>query len=260
MKNYALITGASSGIGRELAEVFAKEAWNLILVARSVESLVSLKKQLESQYGIDVKVIPKDLSVEESCEELFSEIQADALKVEVLVNNAGHGDYGLFHQTSWARDRSMIQVNMLALTKLTKLFLPNMIREQRGYILNVASTAAFQAGPYMAVYYATKAYVLSFTEAIANETADSGVKVTALCPGPTASNFFEAAQLRSLPLLVNRKLPSARDVAHYGYHALMKGHVLAIHGRLNYLLAGSVRFAPRRLATAIVRKLQGPKS
>ncbi len=251
-----LITGASSGIGLELARIFASRKNNLVLTARSKDKLDALKTELAEKYGVSVKTIPKDLSEPGISQEIYDQLKAEDIQVECLVNNAGFGAFGLFHETGWRNEEKMIQLNVTALTHLTKLFLSLMVSRKSGRILNVASTAAFQPGPLMAVYYASKAYVLSFSEAIANELRGTGVTVTALCPGPTKSGFQKAASIEESRLVKGKKLPSSREVAEYGYRAMMRGKTVAIHGTGNRLLAFSVRFSPRRMVTAVVRKIQ----
>lgn len=252
----ALITGASSGIGLELAHIFAKHKTNLLLVARSEGKLHQLAETLRQQHSVSVDVLAKDLSDYKTAKEVFDHCQQKALHVDYLVNNAGFGDFGFFAESNWEKQEQMINLNITALTYLTRLFLLPMISKGYGKILNVASTAAFQPGPTMSVYYATKAYVLHFSEAIANELEGTGVTVTALCPGATESGFQSAADMHESKLVKGRKLPSSKEVAEYGYRALMKGKRVAIHGTMNYLMANSVRFAPRNLVVKIARAIQ----
>ncbi|SHI89327.1 hypothetical protein SAMN02745146_1827 [Hymenobacter daecheongensis DSM 21074] len=251
----ALITGASSGIGLELARVFAREKCRVVLVARSEKALQQLRQELEQQYVIEAVVLPADLSQTAAPQQLFDELQRRHIPVDYLINNAGFGDFGFFAETDWTKEEQMIQLNIGALTHLTKLFLPGMLERRSGRIMQLASTAAFQPGPLMAVYYATKAYVLSFSEALANELQGTGVTVTALCPGPTASGFQDAAALQDSKLVKGKKLPTAAEVAEYGYQALLRGQTVAVHGVLNTLMAQSVRFTPRRMVTALVRRM-----
>ncbi len=256
MKKTALITGASSGIGLELAIVHAAHGDDLILVARNIQKLNELKLQLEKQYQIKVCTIEMDLSKPNASKALYDDVKAKNLKVDYLINNAGFGDFGLFHESSQEKMQQMMQLNIVALTELTRLYLPEMVQNKNGKIMNVASAAAFQPGPTMAVYYATKAYVLHLTEAISNEIANTGVTITALCPGATISGFKDAADLQESKLFKNKNLPSSKEVAEYGYRAMMNGKVVAIHGMMNYLMANSVRFAPRSLVLKIVRMIQ----
>ena len=242
-----LITGASSGIGFELAKRFARDGHRLALVGSSAGRLAAAAKELR-----DAALIVKDLARPGAAAELFSDLRARSIEVSILVYCAGFGTAGLFAQTDAALERDMMQLNMVALTELTKLVLPDMLRRRAGRILNVASTAAFQPGPRMAVYYATKAYVLSFSEALANELAGTGVTVTTLCPGPTYSGFGKRAGIDGANVF-RAGVMSAQAVADAGYRGLMKGKGLVIPGLRNRLLAASVRFGPRKLVTAITR-------
>lgn len=255
MAKTALITGASSGIGLELARIFAKDGYNTVLVARSGNKLRALEGEL-LQYGVQVRSITADLSRMEEVEKVYRQLKEEGIVIEFLVNNAGFGEYGLFHQTDWAKEATMIDLNVKSLTYMTKLFLGDMLPRRSGRILNVASTAAFQPGPNMAVYFATKAFVLSFSEAISAELKGTGITVTALCPGLTDTGFIKAANMESSRLVKGRRMPSSAEVARYGYEALMKGKVVAVHGWLNKLLAASVRFAPRSVVRSAVRKIQ----
>lgn len=252
----ALITGASSGLGYEFAQLFAQDRHNLILVARSEQKLTELANQLTGKCGISVKLIIKDLSAPSAAEEVFAEVQKSAMPVSFLVNNAGFATYGFFTETDLMAELQMMQVNMVTLTHLTKLFLPDMIRRQQGKILNVASTAAFQPGPLMTVYYATKAYVLSFSEALANELQGTGVTVTVLCPGPTTSGFQKRAAMEQSKLVSGQQIMDAKTVAQIGYQGLMHNRVVVVPGLKNKLLTLSIRFMPRSLVTQIVRNLQ----
>lgn len=252
----ALITGASSGIGYEFAKLFAQNKYNLVLVARSEQKLKQIADELKQKYGIAVKLIPKDLSTLNSPTEIFTELQKAGVKVDILINNAGFATYGFFSEIDIDAELQMMQLNMVTLTLLTKLFVKEMIKHKEGKILNVASTAAFQPGPLMAVYYATKAYVLSFSEAIANELEGSGVTVTALCPGPTESGFQSRANMESSKLVSGRQIMDAATVARIGYDGLMKGKTIVIPGLKNQLMTLSIRFTPRNLVTKIVRSMQ----
>ena len=253
----ALITGASGGIGYELAKLLAKDNYNLVLVARSEEKLQQLKMDLETGYKISAKVITKDLSKMGAVDEICNELEKEKIAIDILINNAGFGDFGKFTETNWQKEAEMIQLNILTLTHLTKLFLKGMIERKSGKILNLASIASFQPCPLMAVYGATKAYVLSFSEAIANELKGTGVTVTALCPGPTKTNFFKAAGNEDSKLVKGKKIPTSKEVAKCGYEAMKKGETVVIHGLKNRILASSIRFAPRNLVTKISRKVIG---
>ena len=252
----ALITGASNGIGLELAKIHASNGDDLVLVARSKQKLDELKRELESAYKIKVHTIGKDLSLPDAAKEVYDETTRLQLRIDYLINNAGLGDFGMFAETDWNKELQMINLNITTLTHFTKLYLRDMVKHRSGKIMNVASTAAFQSGPTMAVYYATKAYVLSFSEAVNNEVSDLGITVTTLCPGPTESGFQAAAALEESNLVKGKKLPTAKAVASYGYRSMMKGKTVAIHGLMNSILANSVRFMPRSVVVKIARKMQ----
>jgi short-subunit dehydrogenase len=257
MKNrYTLISGASSGIGLELARIHARNGDNLVLVARSERKLNELKTELKSAHDIQALVIAKDLSTDEAPREIFNELQQKDLHVYNLINNAGFGDFSMFHESDWDKTATMIDLNMKSLTHMTRLFSEEMVHNGGGRIMNVASTASFQPGPLMSVYYATKHYVLAFSEGIANELTDYGVTVTALCPGPTESGFQSSADMGDSRLVNTVTLPTAQEVAEYGYHAMMKGKTIAVHGFMNKVMAQSVRFTPRKMVTSLVRKIQ----
>jgi uncharacterized protein len=252
----ALITGASNGIGLELAKIHASKGGNLVLVARNKSKLDELKVELESQYKISVYTIGKDLSLPNAAQEVYNETAQQKIQVDYLINNAGFGDFGMFVETDWNKELQMINLNITTLTQFTKLYLQDMVARKFGKIMNVASTAAFQSGPTMAVYYATKAYVLSFSEAIDNEVSDKGVTVTSLCPGATESGFQAAAAMEESALVKGKKLPTSKEVAEYGYKSMLAGKTVAIHGLMNYIMANSVRFTPRAIVVKLTRKLQ----
>ena len=250
-----LITGASSGIGYELAKLFARDGFQLILVARDHQALATIAHELSAKTPAPITILPADFSRPIAPSTLVDELREHGLQVDVLVNNAGFGVYGLFASTDLSAELDMIRVNATALTQLTKLLLPGMLERHRGKILNVASTAAFQPGPLMAVYYATKAYVLSFSEALANELRGSGVTVTALCPGPTATAFQQRAGAEQSRLFNGGMMDAAR-VARAGYDGMRRGRTVVIPGLRNRLLAFSIRLAPRTLVTRVVRWIQ----
>jgi len=258
MNKTALITGSSNGIGYELAKVHAEKGDNLVLVARSKSKLDELKKVLEEEQKVMVYTIGKDLSLPGAAREVYDELKQQNISVDYLVNNAGFGDFGFFAESDWNKQEKMINVNITALTHFTRLFLPDMIKRGSGKIMNVASVASFQPGPTMSVYFASKAYVLSFSEAINNEVSDKGITVTALCPGSTESGFHATA-MGDRKLTKERNLPSSKQVAEYGYRAMMKGKTVAIHGLKNTLMANAVRFFPRALIVKAVRKIQEKK-
>jgi len=245
----ALITGASSGIGLELARIFAREGYRVVLIARNQKRLEQIAQELRPA---EAQAIAIDLSLPDAPEEIFRTVP----KVDVLVNNAGFGLFGKFVEKGLAEELNMMQLNMTALVALTRLYLPAMVAAGGGKIMNVASTAAFQPGPLMAIYYATKAFVLSFSEAIANELEGTGVVVTALCPGPTTSDFQERAKMQNSGLVKGRKMMDARTVAEAGYRGMMAGRTIVIPGLGNKMLAQSIRFSPRSMVTKIVRRMQ----
>ena len=252
----ALITGASNGIGLELAKVHAAKGGDLVLVARSKAKLEELKAELENQHKVKVYTIVKDLSLPNAAHDVYNETTQQNIQIDYLINNAGFGDFGMFVETDWSKELQMINLNITTLTQFTKLYLKDMVKRKSGKIMNVASTAAFQSGPTMAVYYATKAYVLSFSEAVDNEVRDKGVTVTTLCPGATESGFQAAAAMEESNLVKGKKLPTSKEVAAYGYAAMMKGKTVAIHGLMNRIMANSVKFVPRALVVKITRKMQ----
>ncbi len=251
----ALITGATVGIGYELSKQFAQDGYQLVLVARNEDKLKERQQELSSAYGVSVTVIPMDLSNPEAAAQIESRLKEKNMEIEILVNNAGFGLMGKFVELDLQRQLDMIQVNVAALTELTGRFLPAMLARGSGGILNVASTAAFQAGPLQTVYYATKAYVLLFSEGLANELKGTGVRVSALCPGPTATEFQERAGFGDI-LLMKGMVMSAEKVAKIGYKQFQRGKRIIIPGLMNKLLAQSTRFTPRAITTAVVRFLQ----
>ena len=256
MKRTALITGASSGFGVEFAKNFAKDGYDLVLVARRLDRLNSLAEELREKYKVNITVLGKDLNKMEDLQVVYDTLQKDKVQIDFLVNNAGLGDFGNFHESEWTKDEQMLDVNIKALTRLTYLFVKPMIEKGFGRILNVASTAAFQPGPLLAVYFATKAYVLSFSEAIYNELKGTGVTVTILCPGASESEFLSAARLEDSMLFKRKRVPTAKEVADFGYNEMMKGSMTVIHGFSNKMGALASRFFPRKLTLNIVRKIQ----
>jgi short-subunit dehydrogenase len=253
----ALITGASSGIGQALAQHFAQDGYHLVLAARGVAKMQALADALQKQFKVVVTVIGADLETNDGAAKLHAEIKARGIVLSALVNNAGYGGFGEFKDSVLAPELAMMQLNMNTVVVLTKLFMPDLLTT-RGKILNTASTAAFQPGPYMAVYYATKSFVLSFSEAIASELEDTGVTVTALCPGPTASGFQDKADLGSSALVKGKKLPTSEAVAALGYRAMQRGQRVYIPGFVNWVMAQSMRITPRNLATKVVKNLTRP--
>ncbi|HEU4828299.1 MAG TPA: SDR family oxidoreductase [Gemmatimonadales bacterium] len=250
----ALVTGASAGIGRELARLLAQGGFGLILTARDESRLQQLAAELRERWSVAVTVIPCDLSVASGAGTLAADIEAAGLEVDLLVNNAGMGAAGSFADVPLERQLALLQLDIVSLTELTHRFLPAMLARRRGRILNVASTAAFQPGPYLASYYASKAYVLSLSEALAEETRGTGVTVTALCPGPTRTEFFARASMRESRLARNAVMEAA-EVAAAGYAGMMRGDRIVVPGAGNRVLAALVRIAPRGIVTRVVARL-----
>lgn len=240
----ALVTGASSGLGMEIARVLAKEGFDLLLVARREGKLISLKAELEGACGIEALVFPCDLAREDAALDVYDYALGRGLHVDALVNNAGFGDSGAFHEADWSRQRDMVQVNVVATMQLTRLFVPHMVERGRGMVMNLASAAALCPGPYMSVYYASKAYVLSFSEALHEELRGTGVTVTALCPGPTATGFEAAADMGENSTMF-RRADGAEGVARRGVAAMLKGKAVSLQGAITKRLAVAVRVAPR---------------
>ena len=250
-----LITGASAGIGRELAKLFAKDGYNLVLVARTSSRLNLFADELQRQFSISAKAVALDLAAASAPQFLYDQLARENVAIDVLVNNAGYGKLGAFADVALEDSLGQIHLNITALTHLTQLFLGPMLERKSGKILNVASTAGFQPGPLMAVYYASKAYVISFSEALANEVSGSGVTVTCLCPGATDTEFQKRAGTEETLLFRKGGPMTAKAVAQDGYRGLMKGKTLVISGLRNWLVAESLRVSPRRLVTAISRRL-----
>lgn len=246
----ALVTGASGGIGLELAKLFARDGYNLVLVARGEDKLRRIADTFRQKAGVDVTVIARDLADPSSPGEIFNEVEAAGISVDALVNSAGYSIFGDFVQLDLQRQIDLIEVNVMALTRLTRLFLPGMVERGQGKILNLGSTASFQPGPYMAVYYASKSYVLLFSEAIAYELRDTGVTVTCLCPGPTRSGFQDRAGMHESRLMKGSFM-DPRRVAREGYDGLLKGRGVVVPGVINWLGVEAVRFGPRRLIAAL---------
>jgi len=253
-RKLALVTGASGGIGYELAVILARHGHDLVLVARRADKLAALAERLELDHGVRARVIAKDLARPEAAAEIHQTLAAEGLVVDVLVNNAGFGLLGKFAEIGVEQDVEMLQLNVESPTLLTRLLLPSMLERGSGRILNVASTAGLQPGPLMAVYYATKAYLLSLSEALANEVAGTGVTVTALCPGPTETGFSSHAGAEQSRLFTGSTM-DARTVAEAGYAALMAGKPVVIPGARNRLLAFGVRLAPRKVVTQLTRRM-----
>jgi len=252
----ALITGASGGIGLELARLAARDGHDLVLVARNAAKLDEVARYLTGMYGIRAEVIVADLTDPAAPAAILEEVEKRGLGVDVLVNNAGFGDWGLFGRADLARQLAMIQVNVAALTALTRLVLPRMVTQRRGRILNVASTAGFAPGPLMAVYYATKAYVVSFSEAISNELRGTGISVTALCPGPTRTGFAVAAGVVHSNLFSAPHVMDVEPVARAGWRGMKRGRTLVVPGLANKFLIQVIRLSPRWVVRRVTRWFQ----
>lgn len=259
-KGTVLITGASGGIGLALARCFARGGFPLLLTARNADKLAQAAAELRAAHGVSVQTLPLDLALSGAPAELAGVAERLDPALEILVNNAGYGAYGPFAEADLAATLGMIQLNIAALTELTRRLLPGMIERRRGRVLNVASTAAFQPGPLMAVYYASKAYVLHFSEALAAELEGAGVTCTALCPGPTATDFESRAGLDTSKLFTGRRVMNVEPVAEAGYAGVLRGQRVVIPGRWNQLLIQGSRFLPRRLVTSIVGRMQGRRA
>lgn len=257
MNKTALITGSASGIGFELAKLMAEDSYNLVLVDKN-ESLSEASHSLNNTAGnIQIKTLIKDLTQPDSAQEIFEELQKEKIVIDVLINNAGFGNYGDFADTGWEIELKMLQLHVISLTHMTKLFLKGMLERKSGKIMNVSSMAAFQPSPLMAVYFASKAYILHFSEAIANEVKGTGVTVTVLCPGATKTGFQETINV-GMPDYADTSwvYSTPQAVARYGYRAMKKGKVVAIHRFINYLTANLIRFLPRNTVTNLTRKVQ----
>lgn len=253
---WALVTGASAGIGRELASQLAASGANLVLTARRTERLTQLAADLRERHKIQTEVFPADLAQPQAPEEIFDFTEQKRLPIEVLINNAGFGAYGYFYKTDRQRLLDMVRVNVAAVVNLTHLFLPAMVERRSGYVMIVASTAAFQPVPYISTYAATKGFDLLFAEGIAEEVRRHGVKVCALCPGSTTSEFFEVA---GQPAHVSRGQESSEKVARVGLQALAAGRSRVVSGARNWLGVEAQRFAPRRLVTRVAARMFAPK-
>jgi short-subunit dehydrogenase len=256
-KETVLITGASEGIGLDWVTLFAKDGHDLVLVARNKAKLESVQAEIIKEYGVAVDVFPKDLSYADAAITLYQEVKNAGIKVTILINNAGFGESGAFSEIPMSREMEMIQLNITTLTSLSKLFVKDMLDAKYGRIVNVASMAAFLAGPYMAVYYASKAYVLSFTEALANELKGTGVSATVICPGPTKTKFMDSAGAEGSLLFKGKLSPvmESEDVAKIGYRGIMNRKRLVTVGFLNTISNFSMRFSPRAFNTQIGRIL-----
>lgn len=248
-----MITGASAGIGKASAEVFAEHGYDLVLAARRAERLEAIKRELEAKHGVAVSVFPVDLAGIEGPEKLHAAVASAGIRVDVLVNNAGVGVSGDFADIDIERETDMLMLNMVALTRLTKLFVCEMVERKSGRIVNIASTASFQPIPGFASYAATKAYVLSFSEALAFELRAHNVKVTAVCPGATESEFAKTAGIEGAAMFSGA--PDSRALGEFVYRSTLAGRPVAVHGFKNLVMAKGARFMPRRAVLAVAAKL-----
>jgi short-subunit dehydrogenase len=256
MKQVALITGASSGIGREMAAIHAGNGGDLVVIARRKEALAELKEEIEAKFNVKVYVIVKDLSRPDAAQEVYDELAAEQIEVEYLINNAGFGGLGKFHERHWSDDLQMINLNIVALAALTRLFLPDFVARNRGRILNVSSTASLMAGPLQATYYASKAFVKSFSNAIAEELHETDITVTALLPGATATGFGSRSGMEKTILF--KQTASAASVAKAGYKGMMRGKLNVLAGVTlpMRIMLGMLKFTPQKIQLALVRMMQ----
>ncbi len=256
MYKTALITGASSGLGREFADILASEGYNVVLVARSKDKLEELAEAIEKYYGVDAFVLTADLTKKDAAKYVYEFTKHNDIEIDVLINNAGFGDYGYFIESDWKRQEDMINLNITSLAHLTHLYGNDMAENGQGRIMNIASIAGFMPGPMMANYYATKNYVLSLTEALSVELRPFGVTVTALCPGPTDTEFEQNANAKSAGLFEGMYVMDARTVAEYGYAKMLAGKTVAVPGITNKALVTTAKHAPRGLVRNLVYLIQ----
>ena len=257
----ALITGASAGIGKELAELHASKGGNLVLVARRNERLEAIKQDLEDRYKVKVYIISKDLSEKEAPEQIFKELTDHNLEIDYLINNAGFSQVGYFHEIDWQKQESILMVNIMAMVRLTQLFLPEMIRRKEGKVLFVASSAAFApGGPLQSIYFATKAFLVSFSRGLAGELDGTGVTVTALCPGATNTEFEKASGLDKTPLFSKEKAFSPKEVAEDGYEAMMNGDLVKLTALspANKFLLKNMNLFPTKRVLQQIKERQEP--
>lgn len=259
MSKTALITGASSGIGRELTRIHAEKGGHSVITAQDEAPLFDLKRELENKYPVNITVITADLTHPESPMQIYNKINNAGIQIDYLINNAGFGGSGLFHEREWKNESAMIHLNIIALSALTHLFLPDFVNRSNGKILNVSSLASLMPGPRMAVYYATKAYVTSFSNALYEELQETGVTITTLLPGATNTNFGKVAGIEKTPLF--RNTSSARKVAEDGYHGMIKGRLNVLTGLTfsQKLLTPFIPFTPKKILLKIIRKLHAKK-
>ena len=253
--SYVLITGTTSGLGREFARIFAQNGYNIVAVARNEVLLRQQKQELERQFGVEMVYIVKDLSAEDSAQEVYDEIKHKGIDIDILINNAGFGSFGRYVDVDWQRQKGLASVNMLAVMQLSYLFGKDMDRRGRGKIVNIASIASFQAGPYMAMYYASKAFVRSFSEALHEEMKSSGVSVTAICPGPVATNFERNANMINSAMFTRLRVYTPEVVAARSYRAIMNNKAVYVVGWPNKLLVFLTRFCSLKFSRILASKI-----
>ncbi len=260
MAKTALVTGATSGFGREFCRLFAHDGHHLVMVSRDRNALEKVQNEIFKNFSVKVHSVAVDLGHPDAAKEVFSAVQAKGLEVDFLVNNAGISEHGLFHENEWEKDLHMMQLNMVSLVHLTKLFLPPMLKKKEGKILNLASIASLMPNPEMAIYAATKAFVLSFTESMANELKDTGVTITALLPGGSDTELFDRAPLGDTRLYKNTSLDDASEVVKDGYEAMMSGTRRKVSGTQNKIQAAMSKVIPDQLLAAGIRYFMEEKS
>ena len=253
--SYVLITGTTSGLGREFARLFAQNGYNIVAVARNEVLLQQQKQELERQFGVEMVYIVKDLSAEDSAQEVYDEIKHKGINIDILINNAGFGSFGRYVDVDWQRQKGLANVNMLAVMQLSYLFGKDMDRRGEGKIVNIASIASFQAGPYMAMYYASKAFVRSFSEALHEEMKSSGVSVTAICPGPVATNFERNAHMINSAMFTRLRGYTPEGVAAKSYRAIMNNKAVYVVGWPNKLLVFLTRFCSLKFSRVLASKI-----
>ncbi len=259
MKNVALITGASTGIGKEFAHIHAEKGGDLIIIARSKNKLDALKSELENKYSGKVMVIAKDMGTSVAPREIYDEVKAAGIEIDILINNAGFGGVGKFHELDFDRQISMINLNVTSLTAMTHLFLADFVKRNQGKILNTSSTASFMPGPLQAVYFATKAYVTYFSNALSEELRDTNITVTNLMPGATETDFGATSGMDKTSMF--KKTASARSVAEDGYNAMIKGKIDVVSGltAAQKIMMAMIPFMPKKILLKTVYKMQEVK-
>jgi len=253
--SYVLITGTTSGLGREFARIFAQNGYNIVAVARNEVLLQQQKQELERQFGVEMVYIVKDLSAEDSAQEVYDEIKYKGINIDILINNAGFGSFGRYVDVDWQRQKGLASVNILAVMQLSYLFGKDMDRRGKGKIVNIASIASFQAGPYMAMYYASKAFVRSFSEALHEEMESSGVSVTAICPGPVATNFERNAHMINSAMFTRLRVYTPEVVAAKSYRAIMNNKAVYVVGWPNKLLVFLTLFCSLKFSRVLASKI-----